>query len=129
MVGPSTRGNNRKIYTGYTHHLSNRLTQHSGLNSVKGARLTRKQPIELVYLEKFSSRKQALRREWEFKHKTPFNQKDYKLTLIKEFHQSYGDLLKELNEKLTTHYEFLHSMITTLSWIEKEMSLRIKKEE
>ena len=129
MVGPLTRGNNRKIYTGYTHHLSNRLTQHSGLNSVKGARLTRKQPIELVYLEKFSSRKQALRREWDFKHKTPFNQKDYKLTLIKEFLQSNGDLLQELNEKLNIHYEFLRSMITTLSGIEKEMSLRMKKKE
>jgi putative endonuclease len=127
MVGPPTRGKNRKIYTGYTQHLSNRITQHSGLNSVKGARLTRKQPIELVYLEQFSSRKQALQREWEFKHKTPYNQKEFKLSLIREFQQSYSDLLNEINEQLSNHYDFLQSIITTFNLFEKEMASRIEK--
>ena len=127
FVGSPTRGKNRKIYTGYTQHLSNRLTQHSGLNSVKGARLTRKQPIELVYLEQFTSRKQALQREWEFKHKTPYNQKEYKLSLIREFQESNGDLLNEINGKLATHYEFLQSIVTTFNLFEKEMASRIEK--
>ena len=129
FVGQKSRGKNRKIYTGYTQHLGKRITQHSGLNSTKGARLTRKQPIELVYLEKFTSRKQALRREWEFKHKSPFNQKDYKLALIKEFLQSNSEIIKELNDKLMTHFDFLESMIKTINHVEKELKLKIQKRE
>ena len=81
LVGPISRGYNRKIYTGYTKHLASRLTQHSGISNIRGARLTRKQQIELVYLEKFVTQKEAMKREWEFKHSSPLNQKKNKLVL------------------------------------------------
>lgn len=126
LVGEKSRGYNRKIYTGYTHHLINRLTQHIGLNSVKGARLTRKQVIELVYLEKFSSRKQALKREWDFKHTSPLNQKTTKLRLIKEFQDKNGDILEDLNTTFEEHNQFLESMINSMKKIEKEMTTRVQ---
>ncbi len=128
LVGEKSRGYNRKIYTGYTHHLINRLTQHLGLNSTKGARLTRKQPIELVYLEIFSSRKQALKREWDFKHTSPLNQKSTKLSMVKEFQRKNTNLLSDLNALFEEHNQFLESMIKNLKTIEKEMISRLKSE-
>ena len=125
LVGNKSRGYNRKIYTGYTHHLINRLTQHIGVNSTKGAQITRKQPIELVYLEKFSSRKQALKREWDFKHTSPLNQKTHKLALIKEFQSINADILSDLNTTFEEHNIFLESMIVSLKKIEKEMNSRL----
>jgi predicted GIY-YIG superfamily endonuclease len=62
FVGDKSHGMNRKIYTGYTRHLMSRIVQHSGLSNTKGARITRKQPIELVYLEKFPSQKLVMQR-------------------------------------------------------------------
>ncbi|MHA1978263.1 MAG: GIY-YIG nuclease family protein [Candidatus Hodarchaeales archaeon] len=126
LVGEKSRGYNRKIYTGYTHHLVNRLTQHVGLNSVKGARITRKQAIELAYLERFSSRKQALKREWDFKHTSPLNQKKNKLSLIREFQKNNADILENLNTTFEEHNHFLESMITSLKKIEKEMKTRVQ---
>jgi putative endonuclease len=128
LVGDKSRGYNRKIYTGYTQYLVNRLTQHIGLNSTKGARFTRKQPIELVYLESYSSRKQALKREWDFKHASPLNQKSTKLSLIKEFQMKHSNLLSDLNTLFEEHNQFLESMIKNLKTIEKEMISRLKSE-
>ncbi|MHA2106477.1 MAG: GIY-YIG nuclease family protein [Candidatus Hodarchaeales archaeon] len=125
LVGEKSRGFNRKIYTGYTHHLINRLTQHIGVNSTKGARITRKQPIELVYLEKYSSRKLALKREWDFKHTNPLNQKAHKVSLIREFQRTNTDILKEINATFEEHNQFLESMIASLKKIEKEMDSRL----
>ncbi len=126
LVGDKSRGYNRKIYTGYTNHLINRLTQHTGLNSTKGARITRKQPIELVYLERFASRKLALKREWDFKHTSPLNQKVTKISLIKQFQESNADILSDLNDTFEQHNQFLESMISSLKNIEKEMSSRVQ---
>ncbi|PWI48614.1 hypothetical protein CEE45_06105 [Candidatus Heimdallarchaeota archaeon B3_Heim] len=125
LVGKKSSGYNRKIYTGYTHHLVNRLTQHIGLNSVKGARITRKQPIELVYLEKFSSRKLALKREWDFKHTSPINQKPNKLSLIKEFQTKNADILKDLNTTFEEHYQFLETLTIEIKKIEKGFERRL----
>lgn len=126
LVGQSSRGYNRKIYTGYTKYLGKRLTQHTGLNSVKGARLTRKQPIELVYVEKFSTQKQAMKREWNFKHKSPLNQKKYKLELIKQFQATHRSLLDELNQQFLHHYEYLESLLVSISKIEKELNSKVE---
>jgi predicted GIY-YIG superfamily endonuclease len=98
-----------------------RIAQHSGLSNTKGARLTRKQPIELVYLEKYHSRKEALQRERQFKKQSPYNQKKHKLTLIKEFQMKNGHLLNEINEKLTKHFEFLNTLIEAMNEVEKEL--------
>ena len=122
LVGPISRGYNRKIYTGYTKHLASRLTQHSGINSIKGARLTRKQPIELVYLEKFSSQKKAIQREWEFKHTSPLNQKKNKLALIKQFQEYQGELLNKINSQMQEYHEFLKDIIEVLTSAEKEFN-------
>ena len=127
LVGPISRGYNRKIYTGYTKHLASRLTQHSGISNIKGARMTRKQPIELVYLEQFSSQKKAMQREWEFKHITPINQKKSKLALIKQFQEHQEELLNKINAQLFEYNQFLEGVIEILTSTEKEFKDHIEK--
>lgn len=52
-------------YTGYTQNLANRVKQHM---SGKGSRYTRvKKPKEIVYIEEFDTRSNAMRREREIK--------------------------------------------------------------
>lgn len=128
LVGDKSHGNNRKIYTGYTHRLMSRITQHSGLSNTKGARITRRQPIELVYLEKFPSQKLAMKREWQLKHESPYNQKTEKLKLIDEFKKNYGHYLSEMNVKLSEHFEFLDHMIKVMKNTEKVLITEMKKE-
>jgi len=57
------------LYSGITTDLKRRVGEH---NSHKlGAKYTRsKQPVTLVYKEKFSSKSTAMRREWEVKKMT-----------------------------------------------------------
>ena len=44
------------LYTGWTH------------NSGKGAKYTRsRRPVELIYAERFDTKQEAMRREWEIK--------------------------------------------------------------
>lgn len=126
LVGPISRGYNRKIYTGYTKHLASRLTQHSGISSIKGARLTRKQPIELVYLEKFSSQKKAMKREWDFKHTSPLNQKKSKLALIKQFQEHREELLNKINTQLDEYDRSLEGVVEILTSTEKELKDQIE---
>ena len=126
FVGNKSRGNNRKIYTGHTGHLMLRIAQHSGLTPTKGARLTRRQPIELVYLERYSSRKKAMRREYQLKHENPFNQKKHKQALIEEFKLNHGQILQELNHKLTEHFEFLTTLIKKMKSVETQLINEIK---
>ena len=53
------------FYTGYTSDLSRRISQH---NSGIGARYTRgRRPVQLLYHEEFTTRKEAMRREREIK--------------------------------------------------------------
>lgn len=98
-----------------------RLVQHCGLSSTKGARITRKQQIELVYLEKFESQKKALQREYQLKHKSPYNQKKHKIMLIKEFESNHGQIFKEINELLTEQFKFLVNWIKTLESVENKL--------
>ncbi|MHA2226158.1 MAG: GIY-YIG nuclease family protein [Candidatus Hodarchaeales archaeon] len=126
FVGDRSRGKNRKIYTGYTHYLMPRIAQHSGLTRTKGARLTRNQPVELVYLEAHSSRKKALQRERQLKHQSPHNQKKSKLKMIEEFHSSYGDIIQELNQKLHEYFEFLEILGKVMNLSQKELQSKIK---
>ncbi len=53
------------LYTGYTDDLVRRVRAH---NSGKGAKYTRsRRPVRLVYLEKFSTKQQAMQREYAIK--------------------------------------------------------------
>lgn len=62
------RCNDGSLYTGITNSLERRLSQHNG-EMWGGARYTRsKGPVELVHVEKFKTRKEAAKREWEIKH-------------------------------------------------------------
>ena len=53
------------LYTGWTNDLDARLKAH---NSGKGAKYTKNRlPVELVYYEKFSTKEEAMSREWHIK--------------------------------------------------------------
>ncbi len=52
-------------YCGWTNDLDRRLRAH---NSGKGSRYTRtRRPVRMVYTEEFSTRQQAMSREWHLK--------------------------------------------------------------
>src|SRR4051794_18044610 len=70
------RCNDGSLYTGVTNSLERRIRQHNG-ELWGGARYTRgKRPVEFVYIEKTSSRKEACKREWEIKHTMTREQKE-----------------------------------------------------
>lgn len=53
------------LYTGWTNDLQARLKTH---NSGKGAKYTKNRlPVELVYFEEFSTKEEAMSREWHIK--------------------------------------------------------------
>ncbi len=54
------------LYTGWTNDLEKRLASHQ---SGRGAKYTKThQPVSLVYHECFSTKEEAMRREWQIKH-------------------------------------------------------------
>ena len=53
------------LYTGWTNNLEHRVETH---NVAKGAKYTKsRRPVKLVYFETYSSKEEAMRREWEIK--------------------------------------------------------------
>lgn len=53
------------LYTGWTNNLEHRVETH---NVGKGAKYTKsRRPVKLVYFETYSSKEEAMRREWEIK--------------------------------------------------------------
>lgn len=53
------------LYTGWTKDLEGRVRAH---NEGKGAKYTKsRRPVKLVYYEKFETKKEAMRREYEIK--------------------------------------------------------------
>ncbi|MGM0414566.1 MAG: GIY-YIG nuclease family protein [Bacillota bacterium] len=53
------------LYTGYTNDPPRRIAEH---NSGTGAKYTRgRGPVKLVYLEEFSNKSEAMKREYEIK--------------------------------------------------------------
>jgi putative endonuclease len=53
------------LYTGWTNELKRRMDAH---NSGKGAKYTRfRHPVKLLYFEKFDTRQEAMKREYEIK--------------------------------------------------------------
>ena len=70
----------KTLYTGWTNNLEKRLADH---NAGKGAKYTKSRlPVELVYYETFSSKEEAMRREYAIKKLT----RKKKLKLI-TYHQ------------------------------------------
>ena len=64
------------LYTGWTNDLEKRLAAHQ---SGKGGKYTRARlPVEMVYAERFDTKREAMRREWEIKQLT----REEKLKLI-----------------------------------------------
>ena len=56
------------FYTGWTNDLKKRVRDHN--TPGKGAKFTRsRRPCRLVYYEEFSDKRDAMRREWEIKHR------------------------------------------------------------
>ena len=71
------------LYTGYTTNVDKRLDIH---NRGKGAKFTRSRlPCKLVYVEVYTSKQEAMSREWHIKHK--LSRKD-KLQLIQTYEYS-----------------------------------------
>ncbi len=74
MVGLAQQQNNyvyivrchdQTLYTGWTNHLEKRIEAH---NTGKGAKYTKaRRPVELVYLETFDNKSEALKREYQIK--------------------------------------------------------------
>ena len=62
-------------YTGWTNDLEKRVREHN--TPGKGAKYTRsRMPCRLVYSEEFKDKQDAMRREWEIKHRLTRRQKE-----------------------------------------------------
>ena len=73
--------NDNSLYTGWTNDITHRLKMH---NEGKGAKYTRgRGPVELVYLEEFETKQEAMSREAKIKRLT----RKEKLLLIETFQQ------------------------------------------
>ena len=59
-------------YVGYTNNLKRRITLH---NRSKGAKFTRGRKWKLIYTEKYSSKKEAISREYYIKNNRTFRNK------------------------------------------------------
>lgn len=69
------------LYTGYTNDIDKRVKAH---NEGKGAKYTRnRRPVTLVYYEEFQEKSDAMKREYEIKHKYS---REQKLKLISSVH-------------------------------------------
>ena len=68
------------LYTGWTNDIKHRLKMH---NEGKGAKYTRGRPVELVYLEEFDTKQEAMSKEAKIKRLT----RKEKLLLIENYQQ------------------------------------------
>ncbi len=56
------------LYTGWTNDLNRRVAAHQ---AGRGGKYTRtRRPVELVYFERYGTKSEAMRREWEIKQLT-----------------------------------------------------------
>ena len=84
--------NDNSLYTGWTNDITHRLKMH---NEQKGAKYTRgRGPVELVYLEEFETKQEAMSREAKIKRLT----RKEKLLLIETYQQE-----QKLNLKHQDH--------------------------
>lgn len=84
--------NDNSLYTGWTNDITHRLKMH---NEGKGAKYTRgRGPVELVYLEEFETKQEAMSREAKIQRLT----RKEKLLLIETYQQE-----QKLNLKHQDH--------------------------
>ena len=84
--------NDNSLYAGWTNDITHRLKMH---NEGKGAKYTRgRGPVELVYLEEFETKQEAMSREAKIKRLT----RKEKLLLIETYQQE-----QKLNLKHQDH--------------------------
>ena len=84
--------NDNSLYTGWTNDITHRLKMH---NEGKGAKYTRgRGPVELVYLEEFETKQEAMSREAKIERLT----RKEKLLLIETYQQE-----QKLNLKHQDH--------------------------
>lgn len=84
--------NDNSLYTGWTNDITHRLKMH---NEGKGAKYTRgRGPVELVYIEEFETKQEAMSREAKIKRLT----RKEKLLLIETYQQE-----QKLNLKHQDH--------------------------
>ena len=84
--------NDNSLYTGWTNDITHRLKMH---NEGKGAKYTRgRGPVELVYLEEFETKQEAMSREAKINRLT----RKEKLLLIETYQQE-----QKLNLKHQDH--------------------------
>ena len=70
------------LYTGWTNDIEKRIEAH---NAGKGAKYTKtRRPVELVYLEEFATKEDAMKREYAIKQM----KRKAKEALIKQMHTS-----------------------------------------
>ena len=94
------------LYVGQTNDLEKRLREHKK-KSVKSAKYLRYfKSFELVYYEQFSTRSEALKREWEIKHRT----RTKKDTLIKNAKIPQMENKTLIREILDTNFDTKHVM-------------------
>ena len=63
------------LYTGITSNLEKRILQHNGLKLGGGKYTRSRRPVELVYVEKYETKKEAAKREYEIKNTLTHQQK------------------------------------------------------
>lgn len=79
------------LYTGWTDDIERRLAAH---NSGRGAKYTRsRHPVELVHLESFATKEEAMSREWHIKQL----KRSQKLALIDKKNETPYN--KQVNEE------------------------------
>ncbi|MCP0886413.1 GIY-YIG nuclease family protein [Ligilactobacillus sp. WILCCON 0076] len=63
------------FYGGYTTNIEHRISVH---NAGKGAKYTKtRRPVKLIYFEEFSTKSDALKAEYSFKHQTRKQKEKY----------------------------------------------------
>ena len=86
------------LYTGWTTDLDRRMEAH---NSGKGAKYTRsRRPVELIYAERFDTKQEAMRREWEIKQLS----REEKQLLIKQYTSLMREAAKVLDFEQAAYF-------------------------
>ena len=96
------------LYTGWTNNLEHRVETH---NVGKGAKYTKsRRPVKLVYFEMYSSKEEAMRREWEIKQLS----RTEKWKLIKAKEESKTDFSNRHNNVWMRKVCFFVKMCRTI---------------
>ena len=99
--------NDNSLYTGWTNDITHRLKMH---NEGKGAKYTRgRGPVELVYLEEFETKQEAMSREAKIKRLT----RKEKLLLIETYQQEQKLNLKHQDHMAyaSTHHDQMKDLM------------------